>query len=370
MNNTTTQPKKPGYVKRGEMPEGFMKALQCFKHIVDIAKEPNSELDLQYRGGKVNIYYLGGSLLRLEGEEGIFFDEKYFYTPNKNGMRSSDIEKLRSNDYKKRAQKSKAYKDATQDELDKAHKEALSLYSDLVDQRDAVVGRLKIATTRGEVSAVLEDMKEKIRNWKQCLVDNGWLKVVKGERSVQHYISLYNKCFDDDTDFVVLDIEYAVSSESDYKKKDVNGMATKEQPRADILAVDREGQLYVFELKYGMKSVGKSVKEKSSALAHIEDFLQTMGGKMWDKFLTDINTLFQTKKSEHLLDEDVKLDMQKPPRFAFVMKCAMDTDERDFKEHLEVNGVTGIDTIYLPRDNEGEEYPKAKYKLSKRHLCK
>jgi hypothetical protein len=345
---------KSNYVRRGNLPDDFMSKLSCFKYLVEISNDPTNLLDLQYRGNSINVYYKGGSLLKLSGTESIDFSEKYYLIPSKYGFRSSDLERLRKDNYEEKLRKkpSKKYKEATQQELEYAHIESLQVYKELIKERDNDVQQLKNSQSLSETKSILKKMTNQMDLWKANK------QIVKDERSIQQYISIFNKKFDNKTNFIVIDIEYALSSLSKYCKE---GVKWNKQPRIDILAIDRNGQLYVMELKYGMKSVDL---QKAGAIDHINDFYATVGHKdKWEYFMKDLEVLFNRKKKEHIIEENVKLDTTKPPCFAFIIKCFKDADEVDFQNYLRKKEITETPTLYLPiDDNDG--YPEDNYKLN------
>ena len=57
-----------GYKPRGYRCEDYMANLSNYNAIIEYAKDPTNELDIQYRDNYINIYYLGGSLLKLKGD--------------------------------------------------------------------------------------------------------------------------------------------------------------------------------------------------------------------------------------------------------------------------------------------------------------
>lgn len=351
------------YLRRGQLPKYFMTKLPCFKHIIKISREKNSELDIQYRGGYINVYYKGGNLLKLSRQDTVELDEKYFHTPEENGWRSTHIEIWRKN--KKDINERREFKDLTPLEKKSRHNDAEDIYKALCDKRDEVVNKLRQATTEQETRIVLKKIMKQIDDWKECLKQNGWRKSTKNERSVQHYISLNNKDFDEGCDFLVLDIEYAISSLAKYKKDGVE--KDSEQPRLDIIAIDRDGQLYVMELKYGMKSVNN----ESGIKPHIEDYYATVGNdSKWQDFNNDVSILLKRKQIDNLIPDNLTI-ANKKPKFAFILKIDKDSDEKMFQDKLKENGLCDIPTIYLPKDNT-KEYPSKNYVLSKNliKLCK
>jgi len=361
------------YQRRGCFSKNFMKELPSFSFIKEISNE-SKELDLQFRGGYIDVYYRGGKLLRLSGSKTIDFDYKYYHLPTKRELTSSDISKLTHENYKSilNDKPSKLLKNAPESEIEENRIEATSILKQLKEKRDAAVTKLSEATTREETEMAMAEMMKQMDNWKNNLTKIGRKKETKDERSVQQYISLYNKKFDNNkkfdkhTDFMVLDIEYSISSKSKYCKQNTS---PRKQPRLDIISIDRNGQLYVMELKYGMKSVDL---QSAGALDHINDFNETVGkDNKWNDFMEDIKVLFESKKKYGLIEENVILDTSKAPIFAFVMKCTCQSDVENFRSYLQKKNIEKTLTLYLREDNE-ESYPEQNYKLSNTqvNLCK
>lgn len=357
------------YSPRGKnLGKNFMKGMTSYPYLIKYTEDDKNELDVQLRGTSINIYYQGGSLVKLSGRQKCEFDENYFYLPGKEDLPMSDIEKLCGQDYTDRAKKSKILKKKTEAELKELREKAIHIKGEIEGRRDELVNRLKSCDNLESVGMVVEEMKKAMRRWKKALVDSRRRKEATGERAVQHYISLYNKKFDDWTDFVVLDIEYAISTNARYAKE----TEREKQPRIDILAVEKDsGQVYVMELKYGMKSVnGDASVEK-----HYKDYLATVGSddtvdgiSKWQSFIGDVKTLFEAKKK--LVDQDIQIKESKPI-FAFIVKQEKDTDEKLFRKRIEnseeLKGLH-IPTIYLPAEKDYDNPSVSGHKLSKRYM--
>lgn len=357
------------YSPRGKsLGKDFMKEMASYPYLMEYTEDEKNELDVQLRGTSINIYYQGGSLVKLSGRQKCEFDKNYFYLPGEEDLPMSDIERLCGQDYTDKAEKSKALKKKTEAELKELREKAIHIKGEIERRRDELVGRLKSCDSLESVGTVVEEMKEVMRRWKAALVNSKRRKEATGERAVQHYISLYNKKFDDWTDFVVLDIEYAISANARYAKE----TEREKQPRIDILAVEKgSGQVYVMELKYGMKSVdgGASVEK------HYRDYLATVGSddtadgiSKWQSFIDDVKTLFEAKKKP--ADRNLQIKESKPV-FAFVVKLEKATDESSFRKHIEnseeLRGLH-IPTLYLPAEKDYGRPSVAGHKLSKRYM--
>lgn len=162
--------KSKGYIPRGQFNSDFMKELPNYLDIIAYAKDPNHELDIQYRGNSVNIYYLGGSLLKLTDKGSVEFDENYFYRPSKSSLRMTDIERLIKLEDGVISQKSKFFMGKSSEFIKPYKAKAYAIKADLTEQRDTMIERLKNA--KGEsVGQVLEEMKKTMYDWKKALKD-------------------------------------------------------------------------------------------------------------------------------------------------------------------------------------------------------
>lgn len=330
--------------------EKFMHRVGSYKYIMEYASDAQNGLDIQLRGDCINIYYEGGSLLKLSGQSCIYLDKNYFYQPNKIATRITDIERLCKKDYKELAKKSKHLRTHAENPtvLESMRKDALDITAEIKHKRDEIISRLKKCTTYRDTSNVLEEIKLTMHRWKANLVVNGIRDNVAGERTVQHYISLYNKDTNKNSNFVVLDIEYSISTNAIYAKENER----EKQPRIDIIAIEKKtGQLYVMELKYGMHSVDGDAGIRK----HYDDYLQSVGHEdKWQHFVKDIKALLKAKKDIKAVDKGIFIKDDKPI-FAFIMKCKDESDVANFKQRLKGNNLESVPTIYLPKE-EDENY--------------
>ena len=273
----------------------------------------------------------------------------------------TDVERLCHSDYITKAEESKLLSNKSKDELSSLRKVAFDIKKNLTDKNNDIINRLKSGNSFESTAKAIEEMKKTMDDWKKRLADNDIRDSEVGERTVQHYISLQNKQFDDKTDFLVLDLEYAISTNASYAKE----IAREKQPRIDILAIEKAtGQVYVMELKYGMKSV----YGEASAKKHYDDYLATVGDdSKWKSFIEDVKILLQAKKDLLIVDKDVNI-AEKKPVFAFIMKKEQETDEVDFAEHLENNDLSHIKTIYLPVEKDYENPSTDGHKLTKSYM--
>lgn len=345
-----------GYTPRGMYSESFMSKLPVFNSILEYSADPANELDVQFRGDYLNIYYIGGRLLKLSGTCSCTFDENYFYRPKENELRMTDIERLYSENYRIKKNESAALRLLSDSELECEREKAKAIIKEIRKKRDDLVNKLR-NSPNSEVGNVIEEMKCVMREWKDNLYRIGIRKGTVSERVVQQYISLYNKESEANSDFFVLDIEYALSEHSDYciLKTEKNKVEDK-QPRIDIVAIEKNtGQLYVMELKYGMKSV----LGKASAKAHLNDFNLSVGAEQkWEYFWEDIQVLLEEKRKRGLV-KSTELKHAKPV-FAFVFKSEINGDIETFKKYLRENGLSTVPCVVLQKEPDYKN-PRKEY---------
>ena len=359
MAKSKNSPKNGGYTPRGSgLSKTFMKDMKSYSFLIEYANNEANGLDVQLRGEYINIYYKGGNLIKLSGRKSYVFDENYFYLPKKGDLCMTDIDRLCHPDFMIKKGESKALMMLQEGELLAKRDQAIEIKNRITRQRDEIVDRLRNCDSLESVGAVVEEMKETMDKWYAQLVNIGKRKEEVGERTIQHYISLQNKKFDEMTDFVVLDIEYAISANAPY----ANEEDRDKQPRIDILAIEKAtGQIFVMELKYGMKSVDGEASTKK----HYDDFCKTVGDdNKWKSFLKDIEILLKVKQDYGIIRQDIKIKDCKP-QFAFIMKKEAETDEEAFMKHMEDEGISDIHTIYLPVGIDCENRACEGYKLSK-----
>jgi hypothetical protein len=352
------------YIPRGkEIVSDFMKDMESFHLLMEYAKDESNGLDVQLRGKYMNIYYQGGSLVKLSGKSNCDIDKNYFYVTGKGELCMSDIERLSQPDYVEKAKLSKALK-GRDSQIPKLRKKALTIMKNISEEQNSIISKLKSCKTKEEICSVVKTMKMTMRNWKDGLCDSGRRKTVVGERTVQHYLSLFNKHFDNTSDFIVLDIEYAISTNAIYAKEEDR----EKQPRIDIIAIEKgTGQIYVMELKYGMKSV----QGDASAKKHYEDYCATVGDEgKWQSFIDDIEVLLDAKKRTEIIDKDVTIKQCKP-KFAFVLKQEKESDREDFMKELkelEKDSFTSIPTLFLPVELDWDNPKAESNKLTKKFM--
>ena len=112
-----------------------MTGLKSYQFIMQYAAIESNGLDVQLRGSYINIYYKGGNLLKLSGGQTYDFDKNYFYLPEKDGLRMTDIERLCHPDYITKADESKFLK-PRKEELSSLREEALDIMQSLTNKNN------------------------------------------------------------------------------------------------------------------------------------------------------------------------------------------------------------------------------------------
>ena len=266
--------------------------LQC------ITRDP--ELDMQLRDNYINVYYKGGNILRIKPES-YFLDEMYF----------NDSDKMRS----------------------KYAKEDPIIHANLVKQRDDLV---KFLEDKGRIADYFSKAKAVMDKWALSLSD----KVEFEEKKEQQEIAIANR---KDTDFVVLDLEYAVSSASEYA---YNGTLDKKVPRFDIIAI-HDGRLVVIELKKGLGAVPGT----SGIKAHMDCFENTIGQDINMLFVKEMQELLRQKQAFGLLNETLEIKDEKP-LFMFAYADEKGKDEfACFADRCRNEGYKD-EFIYLDNDHK------------------
>ncbi len=268
------------------------------KDILDyITRDP--ELDMQLRGDYINVYYKGGSILKIKPRS-YFLDEMYF----------NDSDKMRS----------------------KYAKDDPNIHADLVKQRDELVMLLK----NGQPDDYFSKAKAVMDMWALSLSD----KVEFEEKKEQQEIAIANRR---DTDFVVLDLEYAVSSVSEFA---YNGTLDKKVPRFDIIAI-HNGRLVVIELKKGLGALDNT----SGIKPHMDCFEYTIGRDSDKLFVKEMQELLHQKQAFGLMDENLEIRDERPLfMFAFADEAGKD-EFACFVDRCRKEGYKD-EFIYLDNDHK------------------
>lgn len=164
-------------------------------------------------------------------------------------------------------------------------------------------------------------------------MDQWFEKHPKQERKDQQSIAEKNQSCLREDELAVIDIEYAVSSISNCYNKDYKDTFRKYKrypnPRFDLIAIDKKGQLYVLELKTGLDST-------QNCKTHITDFVAMIGSqrrgdnpnmnqKRWETFANEINEMIaELNKNKYRNESLPSVNLYLPPifRFAFIIESA------------------------------------------------
>ena len=294
--------------KRKISNEKFLKNLTEgeYKEIIDFASQRENELDVQIRDNYLNIYYQGGNLLRVHPRS-LYFDEFYFHRG------ATDIRKTHL-----------IKSDKTED------KEQVAFYQRKRDEMFSILRNKGMA-------AYSAKMKEIMKEWDADLHTIG---ISHDEKNAQQQISMNNR---GETDYAVVDLEYAVSKTSSFYYK---GKLEKKVPRFDIIAVDKTGQLYVIELKTGLKAIDGN----SGIRAHMDCFEHTIGRDSKNDFINEMDELLRQKQELKLIENNARIDTTKKPQFIFAFSDEPGKNQyEDFVEACKERGYNGK-VIYVGND--------------------
>lgn len=276
------------YIKRGTLTDSFWKTNRTL--IEKLSSNP--DVDVRLRGGLVHAYYAGGKILEIRSRS-LKVDEKY----------------LRNYPEKDRF---------IADWFVTSAKDGASKFT---------LQRQKVMENTEEY---LTAMKEVMDSW----FDDS----EKAERNDQQKIAMAPQ-----PDIKIVDIEFAVSYNSHcYNPKYMLAEKRKTEPdftmyerwpnpRFDIVGVDSEGQVYVFELKTGLDALDNMEK-------HVTDFVNLVGSELPDSsgvvrhmafneeiqnIISEFNAHSQTFTKEKYPDVNLAL----PPKFFFLFTHKEDKNE-------------------------------------------
>ena len=277
-----------------------------YKDIIDFASQRENELDVQIRDNYLNIYYQGGNLLRVHPRS-LYFDEFYFHRGAKDMRKTHLIDKCKKGD-----------------------KACIARWEDYKNRRKEMLDLLK----KRDMATYCKEMKRIMKEWEADLHTIG---ISHDEKYAQQQISMNNRGA---TDYTVVDLEYAVSTTSNFK---YNGDSTKKVPRFDLIAVDKSGQLYVIELKTGLKAIDGN----SGIRAHMDCFEHTIKRDSNNDFINEMDKLLEQKQKLNLIDKNVFIDKTREPQFIFAFSDKQGENRyEDFVEACKDEGYNGK-VIYL-----------------------
>jgi hypothetical protein len=283
-----------------------------YKEIIEFATQKENNLDAQIRDNYLNIYYRGGNFLRIKPRS-LYFDEFYFHRGVENLRKTQLIEKAKLGDEK-----------------------AIAKWNHYKEERQRILNYLK---EEGGIRRFYKEMTNVMDSWEKELNTIG---ISHDEKNEQQQISMNNR---GETAYTVIDLEYAVSTTSEYK---YNGNLEKLVPRFDIIAVDKTGQVYVIELKTGLGSI----EGNSGITPHIDCFNHTIGRDTKGDFLNEMDEMLEQKKEFGLIGKDITIDKSKKPLFIFAFSDKPGEDCYDkFVATCSVKGYTDK-IIYLNSNHQ------------------
>lgn len=303
------------FYRRGEFSKRFEESLEpngSLALLMDHVRN-DVDLDVQFRGNYINIYYKGGNILKITPRS-FGFDKFYFYLgaeKDKLWTRKTNIEEAARGAYEGPLTEQKA--------------------NEIIDE---LKGKTKVLTSDlpNDFEVYFRDAKGIMDKWFAHMETQGLLE--RAEKEIQHRISLSNRDFNH-SDILILDVEYAISQKSTYSQKGTN-------PRPDLIGIDKNGQIHVLELKYKTQSTEGTAGIKK----HLEDFEKTI--KIDDKgdFRTEMEILLNQKRKFQLIKEDnVYIAKEKAPVFDLIF-YDLDSVDREKVENKYQRFKEDINHIY------------------------
>lgn len=267
-----------------KLSDNFMKKLQGeWKPLLEYILS-DSELDLQIRDNYINVYYQGGNILKINPRS-FYLDEFYFYKDCNEERKTHLQAKAKEGDVN-----------------------AKHIIDKLVEKRKGLMMNPNFPLDYSKVECYFSQAKKVMNEWEKTLNDT--INISHKEKQEQQQIAIANR---NDTDYVVLDLEYAVSRRSEFA---YNGGKGKKVPRFDIIAI-HNGQLVVIELKKGMDATDGL----SGVDSHIDCFNHTIGRDEKGIFIEEMKGLLKQKQDLGILDKSLKINSAKPQFiFAFADK--------------------------------------------------
>lgn len=236
-----------------------------------------NRLDVQIRNNYLNIYYDGGNIARVNSPNSISFNKNYFYTDEKKPTKSISRE---------------------MSEL-------------LTKKRNHLIQKFKV----GNFKEYFDEA--------EVIMDKWVKKNPKPERIEQHQLSIENRF--GKSDYTIIDLEYQVSTKSEFActHKGINGKLKK--PRFDIIAVNKTGGLCVIELKKGSGALGGT----SGLKEHLQCYEKSIGRNP-KPFMTEMKKLLKQKQAFGLIDNKVKI-IASEPEFMFAYSYATEDRKKEDK---------------------------------------
>lgn len=276
-----------------------------------VADDP--ELDLQIRSDYVNVYYRGHSLAKIESPNGaVQFSEYYF-------LREDTIPYVDGID-------GKHHINVKGDKKRNIPRQT-EIIKDLRGQRDDLKAHFK----KGYFEYYIAEAKKQMDQW---LAD-----FPKPEREEQQKIVTLNTT--PDAEFTIVDIEFQTSELAPFAYKPISKNDKRKSTRLDLIAVDREGQLYVIELKKGCRAC----QGKSGLSDHLRTFENSIGNAP-EEFLKEMAFILEQKQKFGIIkNKSLKIDQSKNPLFVFGYAPDKDETIERFEEICKAEKVDGIPVL-------------------------
>lgn len=309
------------FYRRGEFSKRFEESLEpngSLALLMDHVRN-DVDLDVQFRGNYINIYYEGGNILKINPRS-FDFDKFYFYLgaeKDKRWTRKTNIEKAAKGAYKGPL----------------TEQEANEIIAELKGKMQALMSKLP-----ENFESYFTDAKGIMKKWFTHMETQGLYE--HAEKEIQHKISLSNRDFNH-SDILILDVEYAISQKSAFSKKGTN-------PRPDLIGIDKNGLIHVLELKYKTQST----EGTAGIRKHLEDFVKTI--KIDDKgdFRAEMEILLNQKRKFQLIKEDnVYIAKEKAPVFDLIF-YGLKPKEKEMVENKYKQFEENINHVYyLEQEN-------------------
>ncbi len=283
-----------------QLNDGFIKRLinGDLYQLLNTIKE-DKELALQIRDNYINIYYKGGRILEIRPKSKRF--DKNYFLHNDNSSKSA-IDEGRTQ---------------LTDEVKEFDKSLISADS---------------------------DPKKYFKKAKEVM--DKWFKTNKNEERKEQHEQIADNTSSDD--YCIIDIEYAVSSTFDYCYKAPTGNQNRKVPRFDIIAINREGQVCVIELKKGLKAL-----EGASGLGgHLQSFERSIARNQ-ESFINHICTLNEQMKELGFQNREIINMNTVKFMFAYKLSNEIDNEKEKFNLESQKQEINDIECIFIePNSNK------------------
>lgn len=295
--------------RRGHISKKFEKKLQG--ELIQLIKyiESDERLDLQVRDNYFNIYFDGGNAMKIS-EKQFSFDPWYFYEGIYQGEKipKTYIEE-QANSKNNRVKIPSNYPTK---EL------ALKITNEINEKAASLIAEANAHNFKSYFNIATDQVGKWVAAYK------------RNERKAQHYIACSNRRFSNLNDLVVIDIEFAVSTLKHYNNAK-NAKGNSKVPKFDIIAVDRNGQLYAIELKNELNTDREGSAQ--DVKHHLEDFNNSIGKPVSEcDFTQEMKEVLELKQKLGILEKDIFIDTTISPKFAVAYSGKQESDKSKFKQ--------------------------------------